>query len=506
MASAMSKSLLLVAAVHLFLPALSAACNPTQTTCPPDPALGGSAFFDFTLGSSSMWTPTGGAPTYNETGASFTVAKSGDSPQINSNFYIMFGKVDVVMQTTHGGGLVSAVTLQSDDLDEIDWEWTGNGPDTVQSNYFSKGGGALTDRGSTSPNPGHEQAFHKYSLTWTGTQMEWSIDDAVIRTVTAQHSGAEYPQTPMQVKVGAWSGGDSHNPPGTIQWAGGPTNYAAGPFTMIVKSITVADFSTGTSYSYGDTTGTLQSIKSLGGSINPGASVASGPMSTASMGASAPSAGSSASATSLTGIGAAPTTSSSTGTTAGRAPSAVATGTPTAFMTSDALGSSVLTTVTPVVLSTTDAQGPTAVTVTPIVLSSTSVGGVLVPVTITPALMPSTNEQGSPVLQALTPQITTSVDAQGVPYPAVVTPPVSLALSSQGFLLPSSNLTTMGLMGTMGIIGTVTQPPGSPATQTPTSTGKLAHSAPIDNGACKPSSTSMLGVVAYVVLGMLSFL
>jgi hypothetical protein len=51
-------------------------------------------------------------------------------------------------------------------------------------------------------------------------------------------------------------------------WAGGPTNYAAGPYSMIVKSLLVTDYSTGTSYTYGDKSGTYQSIKSTGGQIN----------------------------------------------------------------------------------------------------------------------------------------------------------------------------------------------------------------------------------------------
>lgn len=39
---------------------------------------------------------------------------------------------------------------------------------------------------------------------------------------------------------------------------------------MQVKSIAVTDYSTGSQYTYGDTTGSWQSIKSTGGSINPG--------------------------------------------------------------------------------------------------------------------------------------------------------------------------------------------------------------------------------------------
>ena len=72
----------------------------------------------------------------------------------------------------------------------------------------------------------------------------------------------------MVIKVGTWAGGDPSNPPGTIAWAGGVTDYSAGPYTMYLKSIQVSDYSTGTSYSYSGTAGTWQSIKSNGGSID----------------------------------------------------------------------------------------------------------------------------------------------------------------------------------------------------------------------------------------------
>ena len=55
---------------------------------------------------------------------------------------------------------------------------------------------------------------------------------------------------------------------------------------MQVKSIAVTDYSTGSQYTYGDTTGNWQSIKSSGGSVNSGgngspAAIASAPAVTA---------------------------------------------------------------------------------------------------------------------------------------------------------------------------------------------------------------------------------
>jgi len=55
-----------------------------------------------------------------------------------------------------------------------------------------------------------------------------------------------------------------------VEWAGGPTNYGAGPFVMQVKSIAVTDYSTGTSYRYSDASGTWGSIQADQGKVNPG--------------------------------------------------------------------------------------------------------------------------------------------------------------------------------------------------------------------------------------------
>lgn len=51
-------------------------------------------------------------------------------------------------------------------------------------------------------------------------------------------------------------------------WAGGETDYSKGPYTMYLKSMTVTDYSTGSSYRYSDNTGSWQSIVAEGGKVN----------------------------------------------------------------------------------------------------------------------------------------------------------------------------------------------------------------------------------------------
>ena len=178
----------------------------------------------------------------------------------------MFGHVEWVVKAAPGTGIVSSAVLQSDCLDEIDWEWLGGDDSQVQSNTFGKGI-ASGQGGFHAASNNHDQ-FHTYTLDWTADQIVWQVDGVTVRALTASSSGSTYPQTPMHVKMGIWAGGDPSNPPGTIAWAGGQTDYSAGPYTMYVKSVKVTDYSTGSQYTYGDTSGTWGSIRSQGGKIN----------------------------------------------------------------------------------------------------------------------------------------------------------------------------------------------------------------------------------------------
>ncbi|PWY91816.1 cell wall glucanase [Aspergillus sclerotioniger CBS 115572] len=244
-------------------------CNPLKKTCPVDPALGKSASYDFTEGSSSDFTATG-SPTYGSDGAEFTVAKQGDAPLIQSNWYIMFGHVEYVMKAAPGTGIVSSAVLQSDDLDEIDWEWLGGNDELVQTNYFGKGDTSTYNRGATHNDPGNHDGFHTYTVDWTSNQIVWQIDGTTVRVLTPETADSnQYPQTPMVVKVGIWAGGDPSNPQGTIGELGrGVTDYSAGPYTMYLKSLKVTDYSTGSSYSYDNESGDWTSITANGGKVN----------------------------------------------------------------------------------------------------------------------------------------------------------------------------------------------------------------------------------------------
>lgn len=281
-----SQSIFTVVATALLSCSLTAAqtytsCNPLSATCPADTALGKSINVDFTKGSVDSFTASG-APTYDSNGVSFTVAKSGDAPTLTSIFYIMFGKVSLTMKAAPGAGIVSTLVLQSDDLDEIDMEWLGADGTEVQTNYFGKGDVTTYNRGQFNPAANNQDDFITYTVEWTESQITWSVGSTIVRVLTPATADAnQYPQTPMQIKFGAWSGGDPSNAEGTIEWARGPTDYTKGPFTMVVQSLSVTDYSTGTQYKYGDTSGNWESIQAVGGSINGNANGAAGTVASA---------------------------------------------------------------------------------------------------------------------------------------------------------------------------------------------------------------------------------
>ncbi|XWW98234.1 hypothetical protein V2A60_006231 [Cordyceps javanica] len=243
-------------------------CQPlNRTDCPADPAFGTSHLFNFNATPSyDLWETTVGSVDYNaDTGASFSVKKQGDSPTIRSKFYIFWGRYEISLKVASGTGIISSLMLLSDDLDEIDIEFMGANATQVTTNIFSKGDEDDHSFGKEHVMAGGNQDdYHTYIVDWTKDRLEWSIDGNVIRTLAYNDAknGDKFPQTPMRMNIGIWAGGDPSLPEGTITWAGGKTDYSKGPYTMFVKSIKIEDYTKGAKeYSYGDQTGSYQSIQ-----------------------------------------------------------------------------------------------------------------------------------------------------------------------------------------------------------------------------------------------------
>lgn len=244
-------------------------CNPLNKTCPDNPALGMNYNFDFTQTNiSKTWNTTAGTLKHGSNGGEFTINKKKESITIQSNFYLFFGVVEVHLRASVGQGIVSSIVLQSDDLDEVDWEMIGGNNTHVQTNYFGKGNITSFDRAIWHPVDKPLDLYHNYTVRWTSEKIEWYIDGKLTRTLLYENAngGYNFPQTPMNVRLGIWAGGDpDNNNKGTVEWAGGLTDFSKAPFTMYVQNVTANDYSTGSSYHWSDKTGSFQSIKSVAG-------------------------------------------------------------------------------------------------------------------------------------------------------------------------------------------------------------------------------------------------
>ncbi|SCU91483.1 LADA_0F10242g1_1 [Lachancea dasiensis] len=244
-------------------------CNPLKTTgCSPDTALGSSFMepFDEESDHFHKLEYATGQINYTDEGMAMTINKRYDNPSLKSDFYLMFGKVEVEFKAASGQGIVSSFYLQSDDLDEIDLEWTGGDTTQFQSNYFSKGNTSTYDRGAFHGVDAPQDKYHNYTIDWAMDKTVWYLDDSAVRTLT-NDSSQGYPQSPMYVMMGCWAGGDPDNAAGTIEWAGGETDYTKAPFTMNVKRVIVTDYSSGEQYSYNGQSGTWDSIEAKDGEV-----------------------------------------------------------------------------------------------------------------------------------------------------------------------------------------------------------------------------------------------
>lgn len=270
MRSTLFSAVALLAVAHLGAAQTYTDCNPTKnTSCPSDTALGKTITVDFTQGATDQFTLAEGTTLkYGDNGAEFAISKETEAPTISSAWYIFFGTVSVVTRAAPGTGIVSSFILESDDLDEIDWEWLGGDTTQVETNYFGKGNTTTYNRATYVSVSSPQDDFHNYTIHWTKDWVKWIVDDNVVRTLdyADANGGSNFPQTPMRVKMGNWDGGASTEPEGTVEWAGGHSDFSKGQtYTMYVKSVTISDGTTsGSEYTYGDQTGSYESIKVSG--------------------------------------------------------------------------------------------------------------------------------------------------------------------------------------------------------------------------------------------------
>ncbi|KJZ70881.1 hypothetical protein HIM_09746 [Hirsutella minnesotensis 3608] len=261
---------LALAASSLVSGQTSTSCHPRLQKCPADPALGTKLECDFRQGKcDGLHALAGTTVKYDaDKGAIFSVDKPLQGPTLRTDKYIFFGKVEVELQCAPTQGLITSIVLESDALDEIDWEWIGSQNSKVQTNYFRNGDDGTYDRGDTHAVANPSSSFHKYGLEWTKEKMVWTIDGQVVRTRTFAEAKGKYPETPMRVRLGIWAV-DEDQEEGRKIWAGGAAQFDKGPFLAHYRNLNVVDYAGGDKpanggikeYVYGDQTGTWQTIK-----------------------------------------------------------------------------------------------------------------------------------------------------------------------------------------------------------------------------------------------------
>lgn len=134
------------------------------------------------------------------------------------------------------------------------------------TNYFGKGDTSTYDRESWEGVATPQDVFHTYTIKWTKDHIIWSINGNDVRTVTYEEAqgGSRFPQTPMNIRLGIWAGGAPTNAEGTIEWAGGRTDYSKGPYSMYIKSVKIKNDNPAESYTWSDKSGSSDSIKFTG--------------------------------------------------------------------------------------------------------------------------------------------------------------------------------------------------------------------------------------------------
>lgn len=147
-------------------------------------------------------------------------------------------------------------------------EALGSVTNEVQTNYFGKGDTSSYDRATWPAVSSPQDTWHTYTVNWQKDAITWSIDGNAVRTLTYDEAkgGSRFPQTPMRVRMGIWAGGDPSNGQGTIEWAGGQTDYSQAPFTMYVKDVHITNANPAESYIWTDQSGSYESIKLSGAS------------------------------------------------------------------------------------------------------------------------------------------------------------------------------------------------------------------------------------------------
>jgi beta-glucanase (GH16 family) len=170
------------------------------------------------------------------------VAPSQEAVKVHSTQYYTGGRFEVKVKSASAmPGVITAVYLASGNgrtsdqalgnQDELDIEFKGNEPTSIQTNIFTDGAENLQVVNVGADTSATE---HTYGIEWNDNTVSFSVDGAVVRT-----QGLYRPLQPMKLSFSVWTtmGGW----PGLIQW-GGATDWSTRNFAPIEATFEIVSF------------------------------------------------------------------------------------------------------------------------------------------------------------------------------------------------------------------------------------------------------------------------
>ena len=198
----------------------------------------------------------------SKSGAKMLLTQSGTAKQgtlLSSTRYWYYGQASAVMKHGSWAGVVNTFIGMSSTADEIDFEYTTDSDQDIETNWYWRGDpegythgytvpGSVLD-GISKPARFSARDWHTYTIDWSPNRLRWLIDGVTVRTLYRKHTlNAKdglyhYPSSPMRLQLSIWGAGDGTFPQGTVNWSGGLIDWSKAPngrFVNMVKSVTIS--------------------------------------------------------------------------------------------------------------------------------------------------------------------------------------------------------------------------------------------------------------------------
>ncbi|CCC67004.1 hypothetical protein NCAS_0A04460 [Naumovozyma castellii] len=192
-------------------------------------------------------------------GLTLTIAESGDSTDLFSEFYILYGRIEAIVKAGNARSISSSIQFfsapgtirdgTSQGLFAIDWD-DGEGDEFYTFSTAMNSNKNISTQWETHYVKSPQTEYHNYTIDWTKEKLTFYVDGRVVRVVPSTAT-ADFPNSPVKFFITHSDDGDPENASAEyIDMHGGETDYFKGPFIMNIKKLIVADYSTGSNYSY----------------------------------------------------------------------------------------------------------------------------------------------------------------------------------------------------------------------------------------------------------------